>query len=209
MFDKHIKAILLGYSGHGFVVAEAAILQNVELLGYAESTSVEKNPYNLSYLGDETKTDFDWSKSDFYILGVGSNAIREKIFLRIREKAAEALTVIHPDASVSKNSVIGEGTIVARNAAVNPLVTVGKGTILNTSSSVDHECIIEDFVHIAPGAVLAGNVRVKKNSFVGANSVIKEGITIGENAIVGAGSVVLRNVPDNAVVLGNPAKIIR
>ncbi len=68
--------------------------------------------------------------------------------------------------------------------------------------------MVGNFSHIAPGAVLAGNVKIGSSSFIGANSVVKNGIKIGDNAIIGAGAVVVKDVPDNSLVYGNPAKIV-
>ena len=73
---------------------------------------------------------------------------------------------------------------------------------------IEHECIIGDFSHIAPGAVLCGSVSIGKGSFIGANSVIKQGIKIGNNVTIGAGSVVINDILDNTKVVGNPSKII-
>ena len=101
---------------------------------------------------------------------------------------------------------MGDGVMVAANATLNPLVELGTGVICNTSSSIDHECKIGDFTHIAPGAVLCGNVLVGKGTFVGANSVVRQGIKIGNNVTIGAGTVVVKDIPDGATVVGNPAK---
>jgi sugar O-acyltransferase (sialic acid O-acetyltransferase NeuD family) len=103
---------------------------------------------------------------------------------------------------------MGEGVMIAANATINPLAYLGRGVICNTSSSIDHECIIGDFCHIAPNAVLCGNVKIGKGTFVGANSVIRQGITIGNNVTIGAGTVVIRDIPDNATVVGNPQRIL-
>jgi sugar O-acyltransferase (sialic acid O-acetyltransferase NeuD family) len=205
--DKFINTILLGYSGHGYVVAEAAMLGGIRFFGYAETKELMRNPYQLVYLGDENQDDFDWGKAHSYILGVGSNKIRVKIAEKVRMKGGKCLTIIHPHASVSSDLILGSGSFIARNAAVNPMVQIGHNVILNTSCSIDHECTIGNNVHIAPGAVLAGNVTVHDSAFIGANSVVKEGLTIGENAIIGAGSVILKNVEANTVVVGNPAKL--
>lgn len=208
MQSNNEKAILLGYSGHGIVVSEAATLSGFQILGYTNPGELDINPYNLDFLGDENDPKFNWEYCRSYILGVGSNIIRERIASRVEKSGGKCMTVVHPNSSLASTVVIGEGTFVARNVAVNPLVRVGKNAILNTSCTIDHECIIGNNVHIAPGAMLAGNVVINDGAFIGANAVVKQGITIGRNAIVGAGSVVLRNVEENQVVVGNPARVL-
>jgi sugar O-acyltransferase (sialic acid O-acetyltransferase NeuD family) len=207
--DKKIKAILLGYSGHAYVVAEAAINSGIELLGYANGIELIQNPFHLNYMGDEREGYFPWNICTNYLLGVGSNEIRARIAGRVKANNGRCLLIIHPDSSLSETIEIGAGTFVARQVSVNPFVKIGENCILNTSCVIDHECIIGDNVHIAPGAVLAGNVQVGNGAFIGANSVVKEGIIIGENAVIGAGSVVLKNVLPDEIVVGNPAKPIK
>jgi acetyltransferase-like isoleucine patch superfamily enzyme len=80
--------------------------------------------------------------------------------------------------------------------------------ICNTGCIIEHECIIGDFVHIAPGAVLCGNVSIGNGTFVGANSVIRQGISIGKNVTIGAGTVVTKDVPDQCRVAGNPQRLL-
>jgi acetyltransferase EpsM len=207
--DSSKKVVLLGYSGHGYVVAEALLQLGYHLIGYADEGEHEKNPYNIPFLGDERSPDFDWHREVSYALGVGDNKIRSKIAQRVKSNGGRLLSVIHPQASISKDLKIGSGSFIARNVTVNPLVKIGENVILNTSCSIDHECLIEDNLHIAPGAVLAGNVKVGKGAFVGANSVVKEGVRIGEGALVGAGSVIIRDVGAGKHIVGNPGKYIR
>ena len=208
MQSNNVKAILLGYSGHGIVVSEAATLSGIQILGYTDIKKVQINPYNLDFLGDENDSNFNWESYNSYLLGVGSNTIRERMALSVEKAGGKCMTLVHPNSTLASSAVIGEGTFVARNVAVNPLVRIGNNVILNTSCTIDHECIIGNNVHIAPGAVLAGNVIVHDGAFIGANAVVRQGVTIGRNATVGAGSVVLGNVEENQVVVGNPAKIL-
>jgi len=80
---------------------------------------------------------------------------------------------------------------------------------INRGASVGHHAELGAFVSIGPGAVIAGQVRMGKGSVVGAGAVVLPGLTIGDNAVVGAGSVVTKNVPDNCLAIGNPARVVR
>jgi len=207
-----MKLILLGYSGHGFVLAEAAIELGYKIIGYLEKKEKKNNPFNLSYLGYEE--DFNllnkYIKDEIgFIIGIGDNKIRTKIFNRIKSLGGLVETIIHPKTFVSNYSNIGNGVFVSKNSVINPLSEIKNNCIINTSSTIEHECLISKSVHIAPGVVVLGNVQIGKNSFIGSNSTIKEGIKIGNNVLIGAGSVVLKDVPDNKLCYGNPAKIIK
>ena len=203
------NGILIGYSGHAFVVAEALELRGITLLGYADQKPSEINPFKLSFLGSELAEDFEyWNTENLFYLGIGDNQIRQKVAKMIAENNGICATILHPNSHISKYVEIGEGTFVARSVAINPLCKIGKYVIINTSASIDHECRIGDGVHIAPGAVLAGNVKVRQGSFIGANAVIKQGVEIGENVTIGAGAVVLKNIASNLKVVGNPARVI-
>lgn len=205
MSDK--KIILVGYSGHGFVVADAAIEAGMDLRYYAEKKAVAHNPFGLVYLGFESDESFQgWNEDCDCILGIGDNVIREKVAQLILSKNKRIRNVIHPSASISQKATLGQGIFIARNVAINPLAVIGDFCILNTGCIVEHECIIGNAVHIAPGAVLAGNVSVGERTFIGANAVIKQGVTIGKEVLIGAGSVVLWDVADGEIMVGNPAK---
>ncbi len=202
------KVILVGYSGHGFVVDEAAILAGLKLMGYTEIKKLDINPFDLDYLGFEMDTGFDgWDTKTNYILGIGDNRIRQKAADFIRSKGKKIINTIHPASSVSGTCKMGFGNFIAKHVSINPLARLGDFCIINTGAIIEHECTIGDAVHIAPGAVLAGSVSVGDLSFIGANAVVKQGVKIGKNVVVGAGAVVLKDVPDNQMVVGNPGKI--
>ena len=207
VLDK--KVILIGYSGHAYVVADIAIENQYEIIGYTEKIRVQNNPFNLNYAGYEREIDFFENKKEAgFIIGIGDNLIREKIYNLITSKDAEITTLISNTASISKSARIGKGTFVNRNVSINALAIVGSNVILNTACIIEHECEISDSVHIAPGAVLAGNVFIGERSFIGANSVVKQGVKIGKDVIIGAGSVVISDVPDGKKIVGNPSRYI-
>lgn len=202
--------VLVGYSSHALVAAEALMLSAHPILGYLEKEKNPLNPLNLRYLGFERDECVLNELLDYsFFPAIGENRIRKEVIQFLWSKGARLEKAIHPDARVSRLSSVGEGSLVCLGACVNPFAKIGKGVILNTASIVEHECVVGDFSHIAPGAVLTGNITIGEGSFVGANAVIKQGIRIGKNVTIGAGTVVLQDVEDNCVIVGNPGKILR
>lgn len=116
--------------------------------------------------------------------------------------------VIHQNAYIDKNVEIGRGVQIMAGATIITESKIRDYCIINTCASVDHECFLESGVEIAPHATLCGQVYIGKNSWVGANATVLPRIKIGMNSIVGAGAVVTRDIPDNAIVVGNPARIL-
>lgn len=199
--------LLIGYSGHAFVVVESALNEGYKMAGYFESEQKAENPFMIEYLGNEDSFDFKKMNEYGIIAGIGNNYIRRKIYEK--QPNLNWCNVIDPSSNVSPTTKLSLGIYIGKRAVINPLSVIGKGCIINTAAIVEHECNVGDFVHVAPMAVLCGNVNIGANTFVGANSVIKQGISIGSNVVIGAGSVITKDVPDNALIYGNPARIIK
>jgi len=203
------EVILVGYSGHAYVAAEALLASGKKLAGYLEKKPLVNNPFNLDYLGFEENEKILEQLSDFeFFPAIGSNSIRAKVYNLLLKASKTFINAIHPSANISKYTELGSGILICRGSNINPFASIGNGVIINTGAIIEHEGKVADFAHVAPGAVMAGNVSVGAYSFIGANAVIKEGVKVGSNVIIGAGAVVLNDVPDNQIVVGNPAKII-
>ncbi len=205
------KVILVGYSGHGLAVADSINTQNShKLIGYIDQQPKEFNPFKLDYFGTDNSDVFLRIKNNKLkvILGVGDNVLRSKIFNQYNYEKISFINVIDKTSNLSKYITYGIGNFFSRNTIVNSFSTIENNCILNSGCIVEHECFLGSHVHIAPGAVLCGNVKIGEYSFIGANSSIKQGISIGKNVIVGAGSVVINNIPDYEIWVGNPAKKI-
>ena len=115
--------------------------------------------------------------------------------------------LVHPDASVCASAQLGPGTQVLAQAVVAADARIGAAGIVNHRASVDHECVLGDGVHVAPGATLCGCVTVGDGAMIGAGAVVLLRLAIGADAVVGAGAVVVRDVPAGAAVVGNPARL--
>ena len=181
------------------------------VIGYCDQEEKANNPFSLQYFGEETSEEAlqTLQQYDFFI-SIGDNLLRRRIQESLAVKNLFPVKAIHPSTIIDSSCTIhAQGAMVAAGVCINALAHIGKGVICNTGSIIEHECIIQDFAHIAPGTVLCGNVQIGENSFIGANSVIKEGVKIGSNVIVGAGSVVIKDIPGNVKVAGNPAIPLR
>lgn len=208
--EKVKKVGLIGYSGHAYVVAEILNTLNIGMAGYFEREPVKSNPFLLDYLGYERSPEFIEKIADISLfVAIGDNTIRCNILNFLKEQKVDISTIISPTAIVASSVKIDIGSLVGFGAIINPFVHIGSGVIVNTGAILEHECKIGSFSHIASGTVLAGNVSVAENTLIGSNTSVKQGVSIGKNVIVGAGSVVIKDIPDNSVWVGNPARRIK
>lgn len=211
------RFLLWGAGGHGKVMADLVRATGGLVAGYADG-----DPARLGSVAEEGGARVVATQDDLLrhlrggtlpegatalALALGDNAVRLRCLAEVGDAPLPAL--VHPSAVVSPSAVIGRGTVVMPRAVVNASARIGAGAIVNTGAIVEHDCIVEDGVHLSPAATLCGGVRVGRGSWVAAGSVVVPGIAIGPGAMVGAGAVVVRPVPAGAVVVGNPASILR
>lgn len=146
----------------------------------------------------------------FVTLGsVGEPARRIRLFHQLESCGYLLPNIIDPTANIGKQVKLANGIFIGKQVVVNVGTSIGKGAIINTASTVEHDCSIGEFVHLAPGSILCGGVQIGNHTHLGAGSIVKQGVRIGTNALVGMGSVVLKDVHENMVAYGNPCKEIR
>lgn len=194
---------LYGASGHAKVIIEMLELLNIPVDGLFDD-----NPdihalwkYPVSLFNEEYALN-----STSFIVSIGDNKLRKKIAGSLETPFGIA---IHPKAIISSRALIAEGTVVMAGVTINADAKVGRHCIVNTNASVDHDCTLEDFVHVSPNVALCGGVNVGEGSHIGAGVVVIPGINIGRWCVLGAGAVIIKDVPDYATVVGNPGSIIK
>lgn len=195
---------LYGAGGHCKVIIEIISESKAHIIeGIVDDVPKEDSIYDIPVLN--TKKAGNFADKNF-IISIGNNKTRKTI---VESMSTAYLKAIHPKSIISSRAKINEGTVVMAGAIINSETTVGKHCIINTGAVVDHDCSIGDFVHISPNASLAGEVQVGEGTHIGIGSVIIQGIKIGKWATIGAGAVIINDIPDYAVVVGNPGKIIK
>ncbi|MFA7243562.1 MAG: acetyltransferase [Sulfuricellaceae bacterium] len=203
--------IILGAGGHAKVLIDALRQQTVELTGIADADPGKKGQllFDVLVIGDDDEVMNYPAESICLVNGVGSvsvNPQRRQLFEQFKNQGYQFATVVHPSVIMAADVVLSEGAQIMAGAVIQCGCSIGKNSVINTGSIVDHDCYIGDHVHISPGVVLSGGVCVGENSHVGAGATVIQGIRIGSNSLVAAGAVVTKDVPDDAIVMGVPAR---
>jgi len=206
------KVLIYGASGHGKVIIDIIEKDG----GYEIAGFIDDDPaiQGRDFYGYPILGGFDLLNEGIYhdcklILAIGDNRARSRLWERIKELGYELVYAIHPSAQIAREVSIGPGTVIMANTVVNSGTKVGENVIVNTGVTIDHDCVIKDYVHISPGAHLAGNVSVGELTHIGIGVSVIQGVKIGKGVIIGVGAAVVNDIPDSVTAVGVPAKVIK
>ncbi len=201
-----MKTILIGGGGHALSLLETLSDYN-QIAGYADMQPSKDMP--IPYLGTDADVlaNYKPEEYDIQVTLVYTSEVNLQLRKRILEryKSYHSHTFVAQTALVTRNSILGEGSVAMEKAVVNRS-SIGKNTVINTGAIIEHNCIIGNNCFIGPGAVLCGGVRVGDNTFIGAGSVVRDDVSIASDCTVGMGSLVTKDITEAGVYHGQPAK---
>jgi acetyltransferase EpsM len=143
------------------------------------------------------------------IAAVGNNAIRGRLTKGLVEAGLSIVSAVHPHIFIDDTARIGKGVIIEMGAMIHPEAQIGDGVFIGGSTVVAHDCVVGEYALLGGGVIFGGGVVVGAYSTLGVGTVLQPQIRIGRNVTTGIGTVVVRDLPDNAVAVGVPAKILR
>lgn len=157
---------------------------------------------------EELKKFFQEFGSQF-VIGIGNSKARDTMARMATEQGGELASAIDKNANISTYCTIGEGATILANANISNSAIIGKAPLIYYNVIVTHDCHVGDFAELSPGATLLGHVTVGDYTQIGANATVCPKVTIGNHCFVGAGAVVTKDVPDNTIVVGSPARAVK
>lgn len=202
------RLLIIGAGGHGKVVADIALkMDRWDYIAFLDDNDDIKTSMGIEVIGKSADM-YRYIKDYDIFVAIGNNETRKVIQEKLEVEGASIPVLIHPDAIIGEKVEINAGTVVMAGVVVNCCTIIGKGCIINTGATIDHDNLIEDYVHISPGVHTAGAVRIGKGTWLGIGSIVSNNIKITSDCTIGAGSVVVKDIDKSGNYVGVPARRI-
>lgn len=204
---------IFGAGGQGKEVCELAELDNVvhnkwRNIIFVDDLQPEGTLMNTERMHLKTAIEkYTMDELEFSV-ALGEPRSKKRVFEMLCEKSCTFANIISPTATISPYAKLGVGLIIKKDALVSPEAVIGDNTTLQSFVAVGHGVVIGRHCQIATHSVIGGETKLGDCVYVGLNCPIKEKLYIGSNAVLSAGAVVLKDVPKNCTVMGNPARVI-
>jgi len=207
------KLLIYGASGHGRVVADAALASGWELVGWADDdvsrAGEEVADAPVVAIGLSEVRDLAQRGGIEVAVAIGDNRVRRELGEALHAAGVALAVVVHPSAVISRTASIGEGAVILAGTVVGCDSVVGRGAIVNTGTTVDHDCRLGAWCHLSPGVHLGGGVTIGDGTHLGIGVAVRNDVEIGSWSLVGVGSAVVQPIGDRVVVWGVPARVVR
>ncbi len=205
-----MKAVIVGAGAHGLVVLDllraSAEYDEIEFMD--DNYKVWDKNVSGAMVRGATQLLKSYDKNKFKtVVAIGHPMFRKRVAESENLIDAPFMKAYHPTAYVAGSADVYDGATVCAHAVINSSAHIGKHVLINNSAVVDHDSRIGDYATVCPGAIIGGRVEVGENSFISMGSIVLSRVKIGKNVVIAAGSLVTRDIPDNCLVMGTPARV--
>jgi len=210
------RIVIIGAGDHGRGTLEILLAAQAERADLGIEGFLDDDParHGSSVGGFPVLGGLEWASSrrsqeDLrYVIGIAACRAKREIVERLLPLGPQFTNAIHPSAVLGRGVVIAPGTIINAGVVIAYDTIVGPHTTINLNATVGHDCRIGAFTTIGPGANVAGRVTLGNGCNIGLNAAIGKGLALGAWSVIGPGAVVMRDVPPDARMFGNPARAV-
>jgi sugar O-acyltransferase (sialic acid O-acetyltransferase NeuD family) len=204
-----MEIIIVGAGGQGLIVAEILQAAGQRPIGFVDEDPALRGRLILGVPILGPMSELHLTPHDGIVVAIGDNARRRTVTDELAHGGERIVTARHPFTSIARDARIGEGSMISAGAIVTPGATIGRGALLNTKASVDHQSVLGDFAHVSAGGTVGANCVIGDETLIALGASVASGVRVGARVVVGAGAVVVRDLPDDVVAYGVPARVIR
>lgn len=214
MVLTNMKSIIIGAGTYGEVYLAYLREANINIVGFLDDNKElhGKIIKEVPVLGgiDLLPSLKDTHNIEAVYCPIGNNKLRVKFLEQARSIGYQTPNYIHPSVIISPNVTIGEGVYILLGTKIMPYTEIHNDVMISMGVNIAHHSVLDDGCFLSTGVNFGASIHAEKYSYIGISSTIMTGLhSLGEDCLIGAGAVVIKDVPQKAVMAGVPAKILR